>query len=287
MREGEAAIAGQRGALRALVPHALWLLPFALVFAPTLAFLYQRWTRSIWDNGHGLFVPLIVAYLARDHFHRRPLGSPAPSALGFLFLVPGLLAVALDGAIHTQLLAAGGLVLCLPGLSLLLLGAEHTRALCFPLLLLPFMLPIPAVFVAQVHLGMRIASAIASDWAVRLLGIPVIREGTTLLIPRGYVEVSDACSGFSTLYASVTLSLILAYLTPDWRRRLLLLGAAPLLALLCNSIRVSILVLISHYFGFDLLETSLHELSGMVSFSVALVALFALADKRGLRGELP
>ncbi len=285
--EREATITEAPGWARALLPHLFWLVPFGAVFAPTVAFLFDRWTRSVWDNGHGMFVPAIVGYLAWDHFRRRPLGTPRPSALGFLFLVPGLAAVVLDSAIHTELLAAGGLVLCLPGLALLLLGTAHTAALGFPLLLTAFMLPIPAVFVSQVHLVMRYASAVASGWTVRLLGIPVIRDGTTLLIPRGFVEVSDACSGFSTLYASVTLSLILAYLTPSWRRRLLLLAAAPLLALVCNAIRVSILVLLAHFFGFDLLETSLHELSGMVSFFVALVGLFALADKRGLRGELP
>jgi exosortase len=285
--ESEATSVETRSGARSPLVHALWLLPFAALFAPTVLFLYQRWTRSVWDNGHGFFVPLIVGYLVWDHFRRRPLGVPRPSALGFLFLVPGLLAVALDTAIHSELLGAGGLVLCLPGLALLLVGLQHTRALAFPLVLSAFMLPIPAAFVGQVHLTMRFVSAVASSAAVRALGIPVIRDGTTLLIPSGIVEVSDACSGFSTLYASVTLSLILAYLSPSWTRRALLIAAAPLLALICNGIRVSILVLLAHFGGFNLLETSLHEISGMVSFLVALVGLFALADKRGLRGELP
>jgi exosortase len=285
--EREATAAEERGWVGAAAPHLLWVVPFAALFAPTAAFLFDRWTRSIWQNGHGLFIPLIVGYLIWDHFRRRPLGTPEPSALGFLFLVPGLAAVALDTAIRTELLGAAGLVLCLPGLALLLVGAKHARGIAFPLALSAFMLPIPAAFVEQVHLSMRLASAVASGVAVRLLGIPVIRDGTTLLIPRGFVEVSDACSGFSTLYASVTLAIILAYLTPGWGRRVLLLGAAPLLALVCNAIRVSILVLLAHFIGFDLLKTSAHEISGMVSFVVALAGLFALADKRGLRGELP
>ena len=52
-----------------------------------------------------------------------------------------------------------------------------------------------------------------------------------LLIARGapldlvLVMVSDACSGFSTLYAAVAVSIILAcYCRSNWRR-LLLLGA--------------------------------------------------------------
>ena len=40
------------------------LIGFALVFGPTVVWLWHRWTISIWYNGHGMFVPLVVAYLA-------------------------------------------------------------------------------------------------------------------------------------------------------------------------------------------------------------------------------
>jgi exosortase len=110
----------------------------------------------------------------------------------------------------------------------------------------------------------------------------VARQGTTLLIPRGEIEVSDACSGFSTLHASVTLALILAYLTPSLGRRALLLSVAPLLAVVTNVVRVTALVLLSHWYGFELLDTVAHQLSGYAAFAVSLAVLFALAGPGAL-----
>ena len=46
--------------------------------------------------------------------------------------------------IRSELMSAVGLVLILPGLSLLLLGARRTRLSALPLLIAAMMLPIPA-----------------------------------------------------------------------------------------------------------------------------------------------
>ena len=88
------------------------------------------WTRSIWDNGHGVFIPFIVAWLVYEQLKDEAPAGPESSIWGFVFLIPGLGMLVLDTAIHTRLMAAAGLVVCLPGLSLLLLGARRTRALC-------------------------------------------------------------------------------------------------------------------------------------------------------------
>src|SRR5262247_1034138 len=47
-----------------LIDAALFALA-ALVFAPTMAWLYTRYTNAIWQNAHGLFVPLFMVLLAR------------------------------------------------------------------------------------------------------------------------------------------------------------------------------------------------------------------------------
>jgi len=268
-----------------IVPHLLWLGLFVAAFAPTLAWLWHRWTRSVWSNAHGMFMPIILAWLVRDKLRTEEAGEPESSALGFAFLVPGLSMLALDSAIQTELMAAVGLVVCLPGLSLLFLGARRTRALIFPLLLAPLMLPIPAGAIAPISLTLREISAWGATQFIALAGIPVIREGTDLLIPRGPIYVTDACSGTQTLFAAITLSLILAYFTPSMARRGVLLVSAWILAIVCNMLRVASLVMLVHYWGYPLLQTKLHETSGLVSFSLALVALFMLADWGALRGK--
>ncbi len=259
--------------------HALWIALFIAVFAPTIGWLLGRWTDRLWFSGHNLFIPLVVAWLFRDVLRRQQLGAEDGSALGFAFLAPALLLRIFDLAIHTQVLSALALFLALPGLCLLFLGRQHTRALTFPLILTFFMLPFPAVAVAPVHYVLREITAWGTAQLIPFLGIIVAREGTTLMIPSGVVLVSDACSGFSTLYASLTLALILAYMTTTLVHRIGIVTAAIVLAVICNIVRVTFLVLMAHYMSFDMLDTFAHEASGLVAFVITLIALFLIAGR--------
>jgi exosortase len=260
--------------------HGLWLVLFVAVFAPTLLWLFERWTDRLWFNGHNLFIPIVVAWLFRDTLRRKKLAEEQGSALGFVFLVPALSLRVYDLAIHTEILSALALFLALPGLCLLLLGRLHTRALAFPLILTFFMLPFPAAAVAPVHQVLRDITAWGTAQLVPFFGIVVAREGTTLMIPTGVVLVSDACSGFSTFYAAMTLALILASMAATLVRRVQIFVGAIVLAIVCNTIRVTILVLLAHYVSFDLLDTFAHEASGLFAFAVTLLALFLIAGRR-------
>jgi len=262
-----------------------WVALLVLAFAPTCYWLWERWTFSVWYNGHGMFIPFVLAYLLYEDLRLNPGLEQRGSALGFLFVIPALGALALDSAIHTNLLSAAGLVLLLPGLSLLVWGRARSRSLAFAFVIAPFMLPIPAEFVGDVHLFLREITAVGTEHLVRVIGLPVLRQDTLLMIPAGPVLVADACSGFSTLYAAVTLSLILCYLVPSTARRMLLIPGAWLLAIACNVVRVTILVFLIQYQGKEILESAAHELSGMVSFGLTLVLLFAIAGRAALRSE--
>ena len=268
--------------------HALWLAAFLLVAAPSALWLLERWTRGIgavWYSGqHGIFIPFIAGFFIWREL-RQEREPEAGSAWGWLFVLPGLACMVLDVVAGTGLLGAIGMVLSLPGLSLLALGPGRTRRLAFPLALGWLMLPIPALVASQAHVLLRLISASAAAALLPLFGIAVARQGTTLLIPSGEIEVSDACSGFSTLHASLTLALILAYLTPSLARRALLLSVAPALAVVTNIVRVTALVLLSHHFGFELLDTAAHELSGYAAFAISLVLLFWLAGSEALGGR--
>lgn len=269
-------------------PHRLfelWLVVglLVLVFSPTVAWLWYRWTLGIWYSAHAILVPPVVAYLIWQELRHEHEARPA-SAAGFVFLLPSLVLVALDSAIRTQILSAVALVLALPGLSLLLLGAQRTRRIAFPLVITWMMLPIPAGFASGVHLVLRHISAEGSALLVPWLGIPVHLEGTLLHTPGQLVLVADACSGFSTLYAAITTALILAHWSQTWSKRIVLMGSAVGLAIVCNTIRVAILVLLIQTYGSGLLETPVHELSGILTFGATLVLLFAIAGKSVIRG---
>jgi exosortase len=244
--------------------------------APTVGWLWYRWTLGIWYNAHGLLIPFIVAYLVYQDLRDDPDSGVRASPWGFLFLVPSLLLLALDSAIGTQLLSAVALVTCLPGLSLLLLGTERTKRLIFPLIIAALMLPIPAGFIAPLHLTLREISAWGTWNVVPLFGIPIMLEGTVLHLPRNTLLVADACSGFSTLYAAVTTALILAHWSQSKAKKFVVIVSAIILSAICNIARVTTMALLIHYKGAELLKTPLHEISGVAAFIVTLALLFAI-----------
>lgn len=231
---------------------------------------------SVWHNAHGVLVPPVVGYLVYQELKRFNGSPPAASAWGFVLFVPALLLHTLDTGMHTQLLSAVSILIALPGLSLLLLGVPRTRAILFPLAFLVAALPIPLSMTEQIHMQLRLIATAATSSIVPMLGIPLYTEGTTLFLPLGPLEVSDACSGFSTLYAASAVACLTAYSTPDWRRRLLVLASAAPLAIGANILRIVFLVLLVVWQGADVLETFLHPLSGMMTFALALPVIFWL-----------
>jgi exosortase len=246
------------------------------LYAPTARWLYGRWTMSVWHNAHGLFIPPLVAWMAWQELKERPDLPASSSGWGFLLLVPALALQILDTGLHTELLSAIALVLALPGLSLIFLGTARTRLIAFPLFLAVFALPIPLGMTETIHLVLRKVAIAGASTLLPLFGITVFSEGTTLHTVRGSLEVADACSGFSTLYAAMAVACLTAYTaaTPT-RRALVLLAAAPI-AIASNILRVVILVSLVVWRGEAILETFIHPLSGMMTFALALPVIFWL-----------
>lgn len=241
-----------------------------------MAWLIDRWTMSVWHNAHGLLIVLLVAYYIRLKLLQLDDLSPSSSAAGFYFLIPGLVIFILDTGMHTQLLGAFALYLVLPGIFLLLFGAKRTKAIGFYLFMLFLSLPIPLVLTESIHLFLRNIATVSAAWIVPKLGIPVYFEGTTLYIPSGALQVADACSGFSTLYAAVAVACVTAYFCSDARRRFLVVIAAAPVAIAANIFRVVLLVLLVQTFGLRILDTSLHTISGLFTFALTIPIIFWL-----------
>lgn len=247
-----------------------------VLYAHTVTWLWERWTLSVWQHAHGLLILPVVGYLVWDELRRIRHLPRSASLSGLVVLIPALILHMLDTGIHTQLLSAIAFVLALPGFSLLFLGVQRTKRILFPLIFLAFTLPIPLAFTEHVHLALRQFTVASTAFIVPKFGIPLITEATTLYIPNGSLQVADACSGFSTLYASVTIACLIAYMNPDWHRRILVLLAAAPVAIAANIVRVILLILLVQWKGIGILDTSWHIVSGWLTFVLALPSIFWL-----------
>jgi exosortase len=246
------------------------------LYAPTARWLYERWTLSVWHNVHGMLIPFAVAYFASIELRDMKHLPADANRWGFLFLGVALAMHVLDTGIHTQILSAASIVVALPGLSLIFLGTARTKAIAIPLAFMVFMLPLPLVLTERVHLLLREIATQAATVVVPLLGIAVFSEGTNLHLREGILAISDACSGFSTLYASAAVAALVAYSCDRMSGKLMaLVGAVPI-AIAANIIRIVLLVLAVRMMGIDILDTWLHPASGMLTFAIALPAILWL-----------
>jgi exosortase len=268
-------------------PLLLWinLLLFCIVFAPTARWLYQQWSAGIWHNAHGLFVPFVAAYLARSILRRHPRRGPDSSLWGLPFVVAGLSLAVVDSGNQTHYLSTLGLVLCLPGFSLLFLGETRTKALLLPLVLVLFIFPVPNSVAAYFRLP--ILSALGAELLLDQSGLLFVRHQGAFTLPSATIYyVREGCGGFPTLYAAVAAVLILSVHCKSRLRRLALLLAPLPLTLVVNSFRISSLVLLSEHLGSDILDTPMHAASGIVTFWIVMGMLFLSADRRTLRQDL-
>jgi exosortase len=256
----------------------LWLviIELGVLFAPTVRFLFERWTMSVWHNAHGLFVAPIAAWLAWDELRRDAKTPVKGSAWGFAFVVPALSLQAIDAGLHTELLSAIALIMLIPGLALLVLGANKTRRIAFPLFFLVFALPIPLGMTETLHLVLRHLTVAATSAILPIIGITVFVEDTTLHLTNGALTVADACSGFSTLYAALAVATFAAYTAHSAFRRVLVLTLAAPVAILSNIARILLLVALVQGWGPDVLHTALHPLSGLLTFAISLPLIFWL-----------
>jgi exosortase len=259
---------------------------FALVYAPTAAWFFERWSMGVWWHVHGFLVFPIAIWLAWSRLRSLPPEPPSSSAWGFAFLVPAALLQMLDAMLGFEILSAVSALLAIAGLALLLLGRERTKAIWFPLLFLGFAIPIPLFVARPIHIALRQVAAAGAGGALEAMGYAVHRDGFLIEIGSQRLEIADACSGFSTLMALLMVGFLLAYLGRArwWRGVLLVLLVFPAAAA-ANVARCIALSMFVAAFGPDVLDTSVHPVSGVVTFAAALGLI--LGAERVLLGMRP
>lgn len=243
-----------------------------ICYAPVLRALLTQWYDDP-DMGHGFFVPALAAYIAwqiRDQIADK---APVPNWWGLVIMAwAGFqLYIATLGA--ELFLARTSLVISIIGAVLLLGGTQYLRIFAFPLFLLFFMVPIPAVIYNQITFPLQLLASRVAENAITLTGIPVIREGNVLELAEQKLNVVEACSGIRSLLTLTFLSLVYGYFAERrvWVRVVLFLATIPI-AIIANAGRVTVTGIIAN-FKPELAEGLFHEAQGWVIFMVAFAIL--------------
>jgi len=246
-----------------------------LAYFPVVQHLVQQWSTDE-DVGHGFFVIPVAAFIAWQRREQILALDYRPAWWGL-----GVMAwAAFQGYIGTLgaelFLQRTSLLIALVGLLLVTGGTKLVRELAFPLLLLPFMIPIPNVVYNQITFPLQLFASQVAEFNLGMVGIPVLRDGNILELASQKLSVVEACSGIRSLLSLSFLSLVYAYFFDSrvWMRWVLLAATIPV-AIIANAGRVTITGILSEV-NPELARGFFHSLEGWIIFLIALVLLGGL-----------
>jgi exosortase len=259
---------------------ATWplLVGFAVLAAPTvLSLSNQTWSRE--SGAHG---PIILAAggwllwrLAPD-FRRE--ARPGSLWLTALLLAVGLLVYAAGRAFDFITLEAAGVYSV--GLAMIhdKLGLPVMLKHWFPFFYLAFTIPPPSFIMDELTAPLKHLVSFLATSVLQAFGLPVARQGVTIMIAQYQLLVEDACSGMNSLVGLTAISLMYIYLMhgSSWRYSALLLCFVVPIAIIANVVRIMILVLITYFMGDQAAQGFLHFAAGIVLFATALLLVFAV-----------
>ena len=231
--------------------------------------LVDQWNNDE-DMGHGFFVPIIAAYIAwqkKDELLGRVL---TPNPLGILIIIFAALQMYIATLGAELFLARTAFIEGVVGVVICLGGFYALRVMAFPLIVLCFMIPIPAVIYNQITFPLQLFASNVAATALELVGIPVLREGNVLELPSQKLNVVEACSGIRSLLSLTFLSLVYGYFfdKKGWMRVALFLATVPI-AILANAGRVTLTGVMSEIKP-EWAHGAAHTASGWVIFMIAL-----------------
>ena len=144
----------------------------------------------------------------------------------------------------------------------------------FPLLFLLLLVPIPEFLIEKIIFLLQAGSAAVAYWLLRLLQVPVFKQGFILQLPTLNIEVAKECSGIrSSLGLLITTLLVGEFaLRSGWRRLLFTLSTVPIL-IFKNGVRIVAICLLSIYVDRGFLHGWLHTSGGVVFYLLGLAIL--------------
>lgn len=266
-------------------PPSIWLLVavaagLLLAYGQLLIWMGQRWYKSEY-YGHGFLIPLISAYLIyRQRERLRDL--PREDFRWGLPVVAGALLLHLLATWRDVHFPSGfALVATIFGLVIWLWGWPTARAVVFPVAFLFFMVPLARLLVDQFAQPLQLLGANLAGRLAYAIGVDTIIEGTMIHTPVYTFEVAIACSGLKSSIAMAALAALLAYLVvaPLSKKTLLFLASVPI-ALMANTARIFVTLVLGQTLGPEAAEGFFHSVSGILVFLIGFAGLFLVG--RGL-----
>lgn len=262
------------------LPGAVFAAGWLALYLPVYwDFAEGPWRRD--ENAHALIVMAIAAGAASIRLATAPFDltkRPADIMAGALLLLAGV-AIAVIGKIaEAELLVSASQTPVALGAALALFGWGGVRRLWFPIALTLYLIIWPGWLLDALTGPLKIAVSETVSAALYAAGLPVAHAGAVISAGPYQLLIADACAGVNSLIALTAVGAVYLYAVKhaDWRVNAAVLACLIPIAILANIARVTLLVLITYFLGFDAGQGFLHEGAGLLMFAIALALVFAI-----------
>ena len=157
-------------------------------------------------------------------------------------------------------------------------GRRFLLAMTAPLIALLLAIPPPPWILDVVTQGSKIWATDAAIKVLNFIGLSAVKDGFNILIDQYILTVKDACSGVNSLISLSWAGFVYVYLrrAPHLWYYLIMVTPIIIMAELANTVRILILVLLTHTFGDGVAQGVLHETAGILMFTTALIGVISL-----------
>ena len=261
----------QRGLPSYLAIGAAVLAALLWSYWSTIVQLTRVWLGSD-EYSSGLLVPFLAVYAIwcrRKDFESL---SVRPAIVGGVALLLLALAARMAGALLLYgSLDRISLVVAVAGCVLLLLGYRYTWRLAPFLVFLLLMLPWPNRVQAAVAQPLQRWATSSAVFCLEMAGYEVVREGNVIHLGDASVAVAEACNGLRMVTAFFVISglVVLLVSRPWWEKLIVLVSSLPI-ALLCNTVRLSITAVFFTILEGEHWEQLFHDWGGYAMMPLAL-----------------
>jgi len=250
----------------------------ALVWAywPVLTVLMTDWRQDP-NYSAGQLVPLVAGYLVWRHRGELRATRLTPSAWGVVAVALAQ-AVRLSGLLLLyESIERYSMVLTAAACVLLVAGRRWLWQLRWILLFSLLMIPLPGRIHNRISGPLQTQATAGAAFMLEVAGVPVIREGNTLLIGDSIpLAVAEACSGLRLLTAFIMVAAALAFVVdrPRWQKAAIVVSSVPV-AIACNLLRLFVTAQLYMHVDSETAERFFHDFAGITMMPVAIAMLGA------------
>ncbi|MGV6802109.1 MAG: exosortase/archaeosortase family protein [bacterium] len=247
-----------------------------------ISFAQSAWQRP--ENAHAPFLLAIIVAIMVTRLRHVPLSTYTLAQIPYLevaiLLIIGGQAYFFGRVEEIELILSLSQIPLAIAVILILGGWALLRLLWFPIALLAYLIIWPGWFVDGFTGPLKIWISATATTLLSNLGLPVANSGVLIAVGSYELFIADACAGLNSLVALTALGAVYLYFVrkQGWRRNAVLFMAMFPIAIIANLCRVLMLILITHYGGYNLGQVFMHEIAGLFMFALALLFVFALDE---------